>query len=95
MNQRWSVILSILGTLLVICWQLGFTAIFDTNSYIGSDTRDLFDHIALLDQWAWQTDAWNYPTGGRLIPPDLFSMIFASPWLSLGMGRGAAYDLGS
>ena len=93
MNQRWSVILSILGTLLVICWQLGFTAILDPNSYIGTETRDLFDHIALLDQWAWQTNAWNYPSGGRLIPPDIFSMIFAGPWLGLGMGRGVAYDL--
>ena len=93
MNQRWSIILSLLGALLVICWQLGFTDIFDPNSYIGTETRDLFDHIALLDQWAWKTDAWNYPTGGRLIPPDLFSMLFAYPWLSFGMGRGIAYDL--
>ena len=31
---------------------------------------------------------WNYPSGGRLIPPDLFSMIFAAPWLGLGLGRG-------
>ena len=38
-------------------------------------------------------EVWNYPSGGRLIPPDLFSMIFASPWLGLGFGRGVAYDL--
>lgn len=93
MTQRSTVILFILGTLLVVFWQLGFADVFDANSYIGDETRDLFDHIALLDQWGWQTDSWNYPTGGRLIPPDLFSMLFASPWLGLGMGRGVAYDL--
>ena len=93
MNQRSSVILSTLGVLFVICWQLGFSDIINAHSYIGTETRDLFDHIALLDQWAWQTEVWNYPSGGRLIPPDLFSMIFASPWLGLGFGRGVAYDL--
>ena len=38
-------------------------------------------------------DQWNYPSGGRLIPPDLYSMIFAAPWLTIGLGRGVAYDL--
>jgi len=93
MNPRLSFIISVFGILLVIVWQLGFGQMFTSSSYIGSETRDLFDHIALMDQWSWTTDAWNYPTGGRLIPPDLFSMLFAAPWLAFGLERAVAYNL--
>ena len=93
MNPRLSFILSIFGILLVIGYQLGWGHLFTPDSYIGSETRDLFDHIALLDQWSWTTDTWNFPTGGRLIPPDLFSMLFAAPWLALGFERAMAYNI--
>ena len=66
-------------------------AVFNPDVFLGAETRDLFDHIALLDQWRWHTEQWNYPRGGALIPPDIFSMIFALPWWWLG--RGVAYDI--
>src|SRR6056300_829500 len=72
-------------------WMLPNGAVWDTNTYLGSETRDLFDHIALLDQWAWHTDTWHYPNGGALIAPDIFSMLFALPWW--GFGRGVAFDM--
>ncbi len=57
----------------------------------GEPTRDLFDHLALLDAWFVQTTDWNFPDGGSLIPPDLFGMLLASPFL--GWGRGTAYNI--
>ncbi len=91
MHPRVLTILAWLGLLSVLFYQTGALSLFDAESYIGSETRDLFDHIALLDHWAWHTEDWNYPTGGRLIPPDIYSMIFAVPWF--GFGRGVAHDM--
>ena len=56
-------------------------------------TRDLFDHLALLDAWFFATGDWNFPEGGRLVPPDLFGMVLAAPALALGLGRGLAHNL--
>lgn len=84
-------ILQLLGLLLIIWWMLPSGVVLNVDAFLGAETRDLFDHIALLDQWRWHTDQWNYPDGGALIPPDLFSMIFALPWWWLG--RGVAYDM--
>ncbi len=81
----------IIGLCLLTLWVLDIQTILDTQTYLGQETRDLFDHIALLDQWNWHIDVWNYPNGGDLIPPDFFSMVFALPWWSFG--RGIAYDL--
>lgn len=80
-----------LGLLLIIWWMLPDGAVFDKDVFVGAETRDLFDHIALLDQWGWHTNHWNYPNGGALIPPDIFSMLFALPWWWLE--RGVAYDM--
>jgi hypothetical protein len=57
---------------------------------LGHPTRDLFDHLALLDAWFFHTEHWRFPEGGRLVPPDLFGMVFAAPFL--GLGRGTAYN---
>lgn len=65
--------------------------IFDPERVIGRDTRDVYDHLALLDQWSFSVTEWSYPTGGKLVPPDIYSMIFAAPWM--GMGRGVAFDI--
>lgn len=84
-------ILQLCGLFLIIWWMLPNGAVFNPDVFLGAETRDLFDHIALLDQWRWHTEQWNYPQGGALIPPDIFSMIFALPWWWLG--RGVAYDM--
>ena len=59
--------------------------------YLGAQTRDSFDHIALLDHWGITNTIWNYPAGGQIIPPDIFSMIFALPWLWIS--RSLAYNM--
>lgn len=79
------------GFALCICFLLSPDIIFDPERVIGRDTRDLYDHLALLDQWSFGVNEWSYPTGGSLVPPDLFSMIFAAPFM--GMGRGVAFDI--
>lgn len=58
---------------------------------VGFDTRDLWDHLALLDQWGVRTTEWTYPQGGTLVAPDLGGMVLAAPFLWLG--RGTAYTL--
>ena len=45
----------------------------------------------LLDQWTFAVSEWSFPTGGSLVPPDIFSMVFAAPFM--GMGRGVAFDI--
>ncbi len=57
---------------------------------VGVATRDLFDHVALLDRWSVRVTEWGLPDGGALVPPDLQSMLLAAPWL--GLGRGTAYN---
>jgi hypothetical protein len=75
---------------IVIVW-FGPSNIIDPDIYIGQNTRDIFDHIALIDHWSFSAAEWNYPQGGTLIPPDLYSMLLASPWMFLG--RGVAFDI--
>lgn len=58
---------------------------------VGFPTRDLFDHVALLDLWAVRVEGWGLPDGGSLVPPDLQSMVLAAPWI--GLGRGTAHNL--
>ena len=65
--------------------------IFDPEVVLGRETRDLYDHIALLDQWSLHVSEWSFPTGGTLVPPDVFSMMFAFPFM--GLGRGVAFDM--
>ena len=91
MHKHIRPMLSFLGVLFILLLQVQPLGIFSPESYIGSETRDLFDHIALLDHWSWTNVDWNFPTGGRLIPPDLFSMLFALPWW--GFGSGVAHDM--
>lgn len=80
-----------LGFALCSCILLSPETIFDPQRVIGRDTRDLYDHLALLDQWSFGVVEWSFPTGGSLVPPDIFSMIFASPFM--GLGRGVAFDI--
>ena len=79
------------GFALCTCILLSPEVIFDPERVIGRDTRDLYDHLALLDQWSLGVREWSFPTGGSLVPPDIFSMIFAAPFMSLG--RGVAFDI--
>lgn len=58
---------------------------------VGWPTRDLFDHVALLDRWSLRADDWALPDGGALVPPDLGSMLLAAP--ALGLGRGTAHNV--
>ena len=93
MNQRSSVILSILGILFVICWQVGFSDIFTLTR-----TSEPIHETYSITSHYWINGHGKQTCGTTLvvvdlIPPDLFSMIFASPWLGLGMERGVAYDL--
>lgn len=69
---------------------IGGASLLPGADALGHPTRDLFDHLALLDAWFFHTTDWRYPEGGRLVPPDLFGMVFASPFL--GLGRGTAYN---
>ena len=61
------------------------------DAAVGAPTRDLFDHLALLDVWSLSVADWNYPEGGSLVPPDLFGMMLAAPWM--GLSRTAAYNI--
>lgn len=70
---------------------LGPSVILSQERFIGEETRDTFDHIALIDLWQTEMMLWNFPAGGSVLPPDFFGMLFAAPFLSLG--RGIAYDL--
>ena len=79
------------GFALCTCLLLSPEIIFDPERVVGRDTRDLYDHLALLDLWSFETYKWSFPTGGSLVPPDIFSMIFAAPFM--GMGRGVAFDI--
>ena len=81
--------IAVLGVLAAIT--LGISDILNPDVVIGAHTRDLFDHLALLDQWSIQIEEWSYPNGGSLIPPDIYSMIFATPFLPFG--RGIAADM--
>ena len=60
---------------LVFC--LTGSALLSDDSVVGAPTRDLFDHVALIDSWKITIVDWAFPTGGVLVPPDIFSMIFA------------------
>ncbi|MAA78255.1 MAG: hypothetical protein CL916_03270 [Deltaproteobacteria bacterium] len=79
------------GFALCTCILLSPEVIFDPERVIGKETRDLYDHLALLDLWSIQADKWSFPTGGSLVPPDIFSMLFSVPFM--GMGRGVAFDI--
>ena len=81
----------ILFLILLPLLYLSVDVIVDTDKVIGRETRDLYDHLALLDMWKIHVQEWNHPTGGLLVPPDLFSMFFAYPFLSLG--HGVAFDI--
>ena len=43
---------------LVIAW-VGPSKIIDPDVYIGENTRDIYDHIALLDHWSLSAPQWN------------------------------------
>lgn len=65
--------------------------LLSADAAVGAPTRDLFDHLALLDVWSLSVADWNYPEGGSLVPPDLFGMMLAAPWM--GLSRTAAYNI--
>lgn len=67
------------------------TLLLSADAAVGVPTRDLFDHLALLDVWALSVSDWNYPEGGSLVPPDLLGMLLAAPWM--GLSRSIAYNI--
>ncbi len=60
---------------------------------VGHATRDLFDHLALLDHWSLRAPEQAFPDGGALFPPDLTGMVLAAPALALGLPRALAWNL--
>jgi hypothetical protein len=69
---------------------IGPDALLPGAAAVGHPTRDLFDHLALLDQWSLRPPEWTFPEGGSLVPPDLGGMLLAAPFL--GLGRGTAWN---
>jgi hypothetical protein len=63
-----------------------------TEAAVGRATRDLFDHLALLDVWSLEAPGWAHPAGARLFPPDLSGMVLAWPLLQVGVGRALAHN---
>ncbi|MEC8381299.1 MAG: hypothetical protein VXZ96_13300 [Myxococcota bacterium] len=74
-----------------VAWLFPVGALLGGEYAIGDSTRDLFDHLFLLDQWTTVARGWNFPDGGRIMPPDISGMLFALPWFWLG--RVTAYNL--
>ena len=84
-----------LGLLAVAClWVVGPAALGADPAALGRPTRDLYDHLALLDAWFLSTEVWNWPEGGRLVPPDVHGMLLGGPALALGLSRAWAYNFG-
>lgn len=86
-----------LGALALLCvLAVGPAHLLPDARALGRPTRDLYDHLALLDAWFLHTKDWAYPDGGSLVPPDLFGMILAAPLLAWGdtFGRALAYNFG-
>jgi len=77
-----------LGCLLVV----GPSTLLTPDLAVGHASRDLFDHLALLDHWSMTAPDWNLPSGGSLVPPDLFGMVFAAPVLAVA-SRATAYNV--
>ncbi len=73
---------------------VGPAAVLGHPDALGRPTRDLYDHLALLDAWFVTTNVWNWPAGGRLVPPDLQGMLLGAPMLALGFSRALAYNAG-
>lgn len=72
---------------------VGPTCLLPGAAALGRPTRDLYDHLALLDAWFLHTGSWSFPEGGSLVPPDPMGMLIAAPALALGLGRAVAYNL--
>lgn len=79
--------------LLACLLALGPTSMLPGDLAIGHPTRDLFDHLALLDHWALSAPEQAFPDGGRLFPPDLSGMLLAAPALALDLPRATAWNL--
>lgn len=73
--------------LLAVVLLVGPATLLDPAAAFGRPTRDLFDHIALLDVWTLRMDAWAFPDGGALLAPDPTGMVLAAPFLPFGRPR--------
>lgn len=71
---------------------LGPAHLLPAAGALGHETRDLFDHLALLDAWALSLPHQAFPDGGSFFPPDLSGMALAAPLLALGLPRAAAWN---
>ena len=89
-QYTWVLEVVVLG--LACVWVVGPSTLLEPDVALGPASRDLYDHLALLDLWSLQVDDWNYPNGGSLAPPDLFGMLFAAPWIGW-LSRATAYNL--
>lgn len=78
---------------LAALWLVGPAALLDPDLALGRPTRDLFDHVALLDVWSTRAEAWAFPDGGSLLPPDPTGMVLAAPFLPLGRPRALTVAL--
>lgn len=60
---------------------VGWRHLVPGSPALGWPTRDLYDHLALLDAWATVTPGWRWPEGGVLLPPDPQGMLIGVPFL--------------
>ncbi|MCK6507653.1 hypothetical protein L6R53_30520 [Myxococcota bacterium] len=77
---------------LLCALSLGPAHLLPGAAALGHETRDLFDHLALLDAWALSLPHQAFPDGGSFFPPDLSGMVLAAPLLALGLPRAAAWN---
>lgn len=91
--QRWRLLVEPAVLLLVCAFTLGPSALLSPDAAIGHPTRDLFDHLALMDHWALSAPEQAFPDGGSLFPPDLTGMALAAPLLALDLPRATAWNL--
>ena len=71
-------------------WIVGPERLLSGGEALGHPTRDLYDHIALLDGWYLHRDDWNFPAGGSIFPADPSGMLLSMPFRFRGLG--AAYS---
>ncbi|NOY28237.1 MAG: hypothetical protein GXP62_20430 [Oligoflexia bacterium] len=83
--------LFVLASACVLC--LGPQHFGISDLALGRPTRDLFDHLALLDHWALRAPDQAFPDGGALFPPDLGGMLIAALPLAAGLPRATAWNL--
>ena len=74
-------------------WMVGLERLRVGGEALGHPTRDLYDHIALLDGWSFHRTDWNFPSGGSIFPADPTGMLLSTPFQALGMGAAYSWSI--